>query len=370
MKKRRQHARLGAQIKFITKRNPISTGIGVLFCVGLLFYMGSSFFRGRQSTPPDHAFAMTVEAQKVSTQSIADKAVTVGSVKANESVIIRSELPGRVKEILFQEGTPVRKGDVLVLLHDEVHKAELDQAEAHLKLSEASHQRAEKLFKDKYKSAQDADKALAEFKRDQALVDRHKAMQEKTRIVAPFDGTIGLRLVSPGDYITVGENIVNLESIDPIKIDFKLPEAYVSKVKPGQEIQVRADALADQEFKGKIYAINPAVDVNGRSVALRAEVQNKDGKLLPGMFVIVTAILDHHHNALLVPEEALVPKGKEQFVFRVINNQAKLTKVTVGLRTNGKAHILKGLSPKDVVITAGQLKIQDGMPIKVIDVKG
>lgn len=369
MKKIRNQPPFSDRLKYVITRNPISTGISILACVGIFVYLSGSF-HGNSQHHPEGGFAMTVEAHKVSVQSIADKAVTVGSVKANESVLLRSELPGRVKEILFKEGTPVNKGMVLVRLHDEVHKAELDQAEANLKLSEAIHQRVEKLFKDKYKSLQDSDKALAEFKRDQALVDRHQAMLDKTRIVAPFDGVIGLRLVSPGDYITVGENIVNIESIDPVKIDFKLPENYVAKVNTEQEVLVKADALGDKEFKGKIYAINPAVDVNGRSLALRAEVQNKDGKLLPGMFVVVTAILGHHQDAILVAEEALVPKGKEQFVFRVVNNQAKMTKVTVGLRTRGKVQILEGLSPQDVVVTAGQLKLQDGTPVKVIDSKG
>src|SRR5262249_23014876 len=162
--------------------------------------------------------------------------------------------------------------------------------EANLKLSEANHQRVEKLYKQKFKSPLEADKAVAEYKRDQALVARHKAIFEKTRIIAPFDSIIGLRSVSPGDYVNIGDPIVNLESVDPIKIDFKLPELYVSKVRAGQAIQIKAEALAGKEFKGKIYAINPLVDINGRSLALRAEVLNKDKSLLPGMFVIVTAI--------------------------------------------------------------------------------
>jgi membrane fusion protein (multidrug efflux system) len=370
MQKIKPDAPFAERMRYVIKRNPIISGIIVFACAGLLFYLIGPSFRSRTHTHSKGGFAMSVEAHKVSVQPLAEKAVTVGSVKANESVIIRSEVPGRVKEILFQEGTPVVKGDVLVLLHDEVHKAELDEAQANLALSEVSHQRGEKLLKGNFKSAQEVDKRLSEFKRDQALFDRSKALLDKTRIVAPFDGIIGLRMVSPGDYITVGADLVNLESIDPVKIDFKLPEHYVLKVKTGQEIIVRSDALGGKEMKGKIYAINPAVDVDGRSLALRAEVQNKNRELFPGMFVVVTVILGHHQQAIMIPEEALVPKGKDQYVFRVVNNQAKLTKVKVGLRVPGKAQILEGLSPQDMVVTAGQLKLHDGIPVKVLETKG
>lgn len=358
------------RIKYTVKRNPISTSIGILAGIVFLFYVVSSVFQSRQKSPHEGGFAMAVEAQKVTVKSIEDKVVTVGSVKANESVMLRSELPGRVKEILFKEGADVNEGAVLIVLHNEVHKAQLDQAEANLRLTEASYQRVDKLFKGKFKSPLEVDKALAEYKRDQALVAGHKAIVEKTRITAPFGGIMGLRLVSPGDYINAGDDIVNIEDIDPVKIDFKLPELYVSKVKSGQTIQVKADALVGKEFKGKIYAINPLLNEGGRNLELRAVVQNAERHLLPGMFVIVTATLDQYPNAILVPEEALVPKGKDQFVFRVVNDQAKLTKVNIGLRTHGKAHIRDGLSPQDVVVTAGQLKIQQDTPVKVINLKG
>jgi membrane fusion protein (multidrug efflux system) len=370
MKKLKQKAPSVARVKYVTKRNPIAVGIGLLLALTIIFYFGSKLLKSNKQEQHHGGFAMSVEAHKVTVQVLDDKIVTVGSVKANESVIIRSEIPGIVREIQFQEGTSVKKGDILVILKDDVHKAELDQAEANLKLSQSNHERTEKLLKDKFKSMAQADVALSEFKRDQALVERSRAMYDKTKLRAPFDGIIGLRLVSPGDYITVGEDIVNLESIDPVKIDFRVPEIFVSKVKPGQEVLIKTDAHANREYRGKIYAINPQVDVNGRSLAMRAEVQNQDRTLLPGMFVIVTVMLQQFKNAIVVPEEALVPKGKEQFVYRVIDKKAKLTKVTVGLRLNGKAHIVQGLTPQDVVVTAGQLKIQDGAAVNVIEAKG
>jgi len=354
----------------LAKRNPITLGLIVICIIGFIVYFYGQFFRSQNPGSSHGGHAMPVEAVKVHLQTVEDKVVTVGNIIANESVIIQSEIAGRIKEILFKEGTETQAGALLFTLDDEVHKAELAEAEANLALSKGNFDRVEKLFKEKFKSTQEQDKAISEFKRDKAIFDKSRARLAKTKIFAPMNGILGLRQVSPGDYVIEGQELINLENINPVNIDFKLPERYVSRAKVGQVIHVKTDALPKKVFMGKVYAINPLLDENGRSLALRAEVPNPQMELLPGMFVTVTIILYKYENALVVPEEALVPKGEEHYVYRVIDHKAKFTKVNIGIRVNGKVQILSGLSPQDVVITAGQVKIQDGSDVKIITAKG
>ncbi|MEO5677176.1 MAG: efflux RND transporter periplasmic adaptor subunit, partial [Usitatibacter sp.] len=180
-------------------------------------------------------------------------------------------------------------------------------------------------------------------------------------------GTIGLRQVSVGDYVKEGQDMVNLESLDPLKVDFRLPELVLSQVKDGQALQVVLDAVPGKTYDGRVYAVNPLIDANGRSVVIRARVSNKDGKLRPGMFARVRLFTSESKDAILVPEESVFPVGDDKYVYKVVEGRAARQKVEIGQRREGKVEIVSGLGAADVIVTAGQLKIRDGAAVRVVE---
>jgi membrane fusion protein (multidrug efflux system) len=200
----------------------------------------------------------------------------------------------------------------------------------------------------------------------QAALQLAEAKLAKTDIRAPFAGIIGLRSVSVGDYVKEGADLVNLESIDPLKVDFRVPETYLRQVQPGQLLTITLDAVPGKTYDGKVIAVNPLVDAAGRSIVIRAQVPNKDQGLRPGMFARVRLITREQADAMVVPEQALVPQGTEQYVFKVMDGKVARVKVETGQRRDSKVEVLAGLSPGDTVVTAGQLKIRDGMPVSVV----
>ncbi|HEY3553502.1 MAG TPA: efflux RND transporter periplasmic adaptor subunit, partial [Casimicrobiaceae bacterium] len=201
----------------------------------------------------------------------------------------------------------------------------------------------------------------------EAAVSLASARLAKTEIRAPFSGVIGLRVVSVGDSVKEGADVVNLESIDPLKVDFRVPEIYLSQVQAGQTLSVALDALPGKAFDGKVSAVNPLLDAAGRSLVIRAVVGNPDRSLRPGMFARVKLITRDERDALVIPEQAIVPQGDEQYVFRVVDGKATRVKVAIGQRRDAKVEVLNGLAPNDVVVTAGQLKLRDGMPVTIVN---
>ena len=313
--------------------------------------------------------AMPVEAEAVTVTSINREIRAVGSLRSNESVVIRPEIAGRITEILFREGEAAEKGQPLIILDSSVHRAQLAQARAGLELSRANNARALKLFKRGAGTGRARDEAIAQLRQDEANLALAKARMAKTTIRAPFGGVLGLRRVSVGDYLNPGQAVVNLEDIDPTKVDFRIPEIYMGTVRVGQRISISVDAFPKRKFDGKVYAIDPLVDESGRAIVIRARAPNTGGPLRPGMFARVNLIVETRDNAVMVPEQALVPRGADQFVFRVVEGKAMMSKVRVGLRRAAHAEILDGLGPTDVVVTAGQQKIRNGAPVRVVAAK-
>jgi membrane fusion protein (multidrug efflux system) len=311
--------------------------------------------------------AVAVEAAKVIAAPLSEQVTAIGTLLSNEAVTVSSEIPGRLKEIHFTEGEPVEKGAPLFTLDDSVYRAQLADAEAKLKLAEQTHQRTSQLFKNKYATAQSADEATSNLAVSTATVDLARVQLEKTRIVAPFSGIVGLRHVSAGEYITSGQALVNLEAIDPVKADFRVPERFLPAIRVGQTIRIKVDAYLDDTFEGKVYAIDPRLDIAGRSLLVRALVPNKDQRLRPGLFARVTVLLQLKEDALSVPEAAIVPQGDAQYVFKIVNGKATLTKVVIGTRREGRVEIVDGLSAGDEVVTAGQLKIRDGSAVSIVN---
>ncbi len=317
------------------------------------------------SSPGPGAGNVTVEAVKVATLSLPQTITAVGSLRSDESVTLRPEVAGRISTISFQEGQPVAKGAMLVRLDPAVPQAEAQQARANLVLAKTKWDRAVDLAKSNFISGQAKDEAENNYKVAEASAQLAEAKLAKMDLRAPFSGVIGLRSVSVGDYVKEGADLVNLESIDPLKVDFRVPEIYMRQVKVGQPLQVQLDALPGRTFEGKVFAVNPLIDAAGRSVVIRAMVRNPDTSLRPGMFARVRLITRDAQDALVLPEQALVPQGDQQFVFRIVDGKAVRAKVEVGQRRDSKVEILNGLDKDDVVVTAGQLKLREGAPVSI-----
>ena len=316
--------------------------------------------------PAGGAQAVSVEAVKVKTESMPQTITAVGSLRSDESVTLRPENAGRISAITFQEGQRVQKGAPLVRLDPAVPEAEHAQAKANLTLAKAKFDRAVDLANRNYISGQAKDEAENNYKVAQAALQLAEAKLAKTDIRAPFSGIIGLRSVSVGDYVKEGADLVNLESIDPLKVDFRVPENYMRQVQPGQSLTIVLDAMPGKSYDGKVLAVNPLVDAAGRAIVIRAQVRNQDTSLRPGMFARVRLITRDQMDAIVVPEQALVPQGTEQYVFKIIDDKAARVKIETGQRRDGKVEVVAGLKPGDMIVTAGQLKIRDGSTVSIV----
>jgi membrane fusion protein (multidrug efflux system) len=309
--------------------------------------------------------AVAVEATPVEIADIELTIPAVGSLRSHESVTVSPEIGGRVAEILVTEGEAITAGTRIATLDQSVYLAELARAEASLSMSSANLKRAIDLLEKKVGTARAKDEAEAAWKADEAAIALARARLDKTVITAPFDGILGLRSVSVGQYIEPGDAIIKIEDIDPLKVDFRVPEIYFAKVRVGQPIKLTIDALQGAAVAGKVFAIDPLIDVAGRSIVIRAELPNGDFRLRPGLFARVTLVYDTIEDAILVPEESVIPIGGDTYVFRVVDGKAARARVELGERFKGRVQVAAGLSAGDLVVTAGQLKIQDGMAVSV-----
>ena len=309
---------------------------------------------------------MPVEAAHVRVGTVVDEVGAVGSLQANESVVIRSEISGRISEAPFTEGRAVAKGDLLFTLDPAEAAAQVAQIAATVELNRSNLERAKPLLEAQMISPQAFDQLAAKLKESEASLTLAQERLNKATIRAPFGGRVGLRQVSPGDYVQPGQALVNLEDLTAMKVDFRIPETVMGRIAAGRPVTVRVDAFPGQVFRGAIRAIEPRLDEATRTILVRARVDNPGGQLRPGMFARVAVALGERPDAVLVPEQAVVPMGDEAFVYRVVDGKAAMVKVVIGQRKDGEAEVVSGLSPADVVVTGGQTKIRDGAPVMVI----
>jgi membrane fusion protein (multidrug efflux system) len=345
---------------------------GVVGAVALV--AGLSYWAGRSSSTPaaappaaaaKAAPGVVVEASRVTLARLPQALTAVGSLRSDETVVVRPEVAGRIAQIAFREGEQATKGQVLVKLDDSVQQADLDRAQANLTLSRTKHERSIDLRNKGFLSSQALDEAVNNLKVAEADAELMRARVNKMTIRAPFSGTLGLRQASVGDYVKEGQDIVNLESLDPLKVDFRLPELALSQLRDGQTLQLTLDALPDRTYDGKVFAVNPLIDSNGRAIVIRAQVPNRDGKLRPGMFARVRLFTSDNKEAIVVPEEALFPVGDDKYVYKVVDGKAQRQKIEIGQRREGRVEVLSGLSPRDVVVTAGAVKLREGVAVSV-----
>src|SRR3990172_7294266 len=313
---------------------------------------------------------MPVEAAHVRVGTVVDEVGAVGSLQANQSGGIRSEVSGRIGEAPFTEGRAVAKGDLLFTLDPAEAAAQVAQIAATVELNRTNLDRAKPLLEAQMISPQAFDQLAAKLKESEASLTLAQERLNKATIRAPFGGRVGLRQVSPGDYVQPGQALVNLEDLTAMKVDFRIPETVMGRIAAGRPVTVRVDAFPGQVFRGAIRAIEPRLHEATPTILVRARVDNPGGQLRPGMFARVAVALGERPDAVLVPEQAVVPMGDEAFVYRVVDGKAAMVKVIIGQREDGEAEVVSGLSPTDVVVTGGQMKIRDGAPVTVINQGG
>jgi membrane fusion protein (multidrug efflux system) len=311
------------------------------------------------------SFPTAVEVARVVASDFADDVAAVGTLKSNESVVLRPEIAGRVASIGFKDGAIVAKGTVLVVFDAAIQDAELQQARANLTLAKSSYERNVELVGKKFLSQQALDSSAATLKVQEAAVQLAEAKAARMRIKAPFTGMVGLRNVSVGDYLKDGQDLINIEDVATLRVDFKLPENYLGRISKGQSVEVVTDALPSERFKAVLDAIDPLVDQNGRSISARARLDNAKGKLRPGMFVRVRLLFGERKAVLMVPEQAIVPGGQPA-VFKVVDGKANLVKVKLGVRRTAQVEVVEGLAAGDLVVTAGQLKLREGAAVRPV----
>ncbi|MDT8421694.1 MAG: efflux RND transporter periplasmic adaptor subunit [Desulfuromonadales bacterium] len=320
----------------------------------------------KETGAPPSMPAMPVETAEVRVADSDRLIAAIGNLQAEESVVIAAEIPGRVQQIGFVEGGLIVQGERLIRLDSSVLQAELDRAIASRDLSRANYQRAEALLTDRAVSAQERDEAFARWQLDEAGVRLANAQLEKATIRAPFSGTLGLRQVSQGDYIQPGQPLVNLEAISRLKVEFRVPEKYLAEVKVGQLFELQSEAYPGRIFAGEVYAVDPLVEEQSRSLVARGLIDNRGGELLPGQFVRVQLSIATRSGALFIPEQALIPQPKTPLVFKVVADKAQMVPVEIGARQKGWVEIVSGLAAGDVVITGGHQKIGPGSQVLAV----
>jgi membrane fusion protein (multidrug efflux system) len=317
---------------------------------------------------------VSVEVAKAETAKLVDETQSVGSLRSNQGVMLRPEVGGRVSQVLFKDGQRVKKGQVLVQFDDQLPVAQLMQAKAELSIANANHTRNKELVAQNFISKRSLDESEAALQVAEAKLSLAQATLQRLKVLAPFDGVAGLRQINVGDYLKDGADMVNVEDIDAVLLDFRLAENFQTKIKPGQKAQVSFDALPGKKFTAVVQAIDPLIDANGRSIGVRGCIDNRQMQLRPGMFARVSAVFGERENALVIPEEAIVPQGGRTFVVKVVpgaNKDEQISErvaVKIGLRQPGKVEVLEGLALGDTVVVAGQQRLQkDGTVVKVVD---
>ncbi|MBU2494159.1 MAG: efflux RND transporter periplasmic adaptor subunit [Bacteroidetes bacterium] len=310
---------------------------------------------------------LNVDGKILNPESLQNRIFTNGTLIGNEEVLLRSETSGKVTEILFVEGKKVNKGDLLVKINDAELQATLKKNFIKEELAKDKEFRAKQLLEKKLTSQQEYDVALNELNSVRADIEYTKALIAKTEIHAPFDGIIGLRSVSIGSYITPQTQVATLQSINPIKIDFAIPQKYYNEVKEGKEIEFKLPNT-NKLFNGKIYAVEPKIDQTTRTLQVRAIASNNQALLSPGAYVEIDIVLSNINNAFMVPTDAIVPDIQGEKVFLYKNGKAVPQIVKTGIRTEASIQLISGVEKGDTVIVSGIIQLRPNTNVKLSSV--
>jgi membrane fusion protein, multidrug efflux system len=307
---------------------------------------------------------LQVDVVEMEYQTIEDRIFSSGTIEANEVVELSTEASGIITDIHFEEGRDVEKGKLLVKINDSELQAQKQRAEFRLSLAEQREERQRRLLERGGISQDDYDAILNEVNVLRAEVRLIDAQIDRTEIRAPFSGIVGLKYVSVGSYINPAARIASLQSVDPIKIDFSIPERYLSRVSIGDRILFSVQGV-DSTFTGEVYAIEPRIDTQTRTLQIRALSSNPENLLYPGAFATITLIMDEINNALMVPAIAVIPELNAQKIFVLKDGKVQEVRVQTGIRTSEKVQVVEGLERGDIVLTTGLLQVRPGMEVEI-----
>lgn len=343
----------------------IVAAILILFAV-LAYARVSSSGKGGEKRPagPGAGRKAAVKTLVVKPERIGEQILSTGTILADEEVELRSEISGKITKILFREGAPVKQGQLLVKIYDADLQAELLKAQYRKNLAQDKEYRQRMMLKKEGISQQEYDVALNELNLQDAEIQLIKVKIDKTEIRAPFSGMIGLKAVSVGSYISPNDRIATLQKLNPVKIDFNVPEKYASLVRQGAEIRFRLQNT-DQLFSARVYAVEPKVAAETRTLQVRAQRANADNSIRPGSFAEVQLTLKEIENAIMIPTESLVPDFKGQKVFVYKGGRAKPVAVTTGVRRERSIQVTSGLSEGDTLIVSGVMQLKPNAPVSI-----
>jgi len=354
------------QRKFVT---PVAVVVAII-SLGWAIYSsqhkpdaGSGAGPGAASRSSAPALVSTIG---VRSERISQKLEALGNARANESVDISSKTSNVVTAVRFRDGERVKRGQLLVELDDAQTRADAAAAEAAVAESERLYNRSRELMSTGALSKAQFDQLEATLKANRARLAAAEARLADTVIRAPFSGRVGLRRVSVGTLISPGDVITTLDDTSVIKLDFSVPENFLATLREGLAVRATAPAFPGRSFSGKVSSIDSRIDMNTRSVTVRALLANEDGALRPGMFLNVSLANDER-EALVIPEEALTPEAEKQFVYVVADGKAALREVRIGQRRPGSVEIVSGLSEGEQVIVEGTQKVRNGAPVRVTE---
>jgi membrane fusion protein, multidrug efflux system len=307
---------------------------------------------------------LSVDAIILKPAQLDNKLNVTGSVLPNESLELKSEVSGKITAIYFREGKWVRKGDLLFETNADEIEAQLEKQRYNRKLNEDNEFRQRKLLEKDAISQEEYDNALNRLNTTEADIRLLETQLNKTRIKAPFDGVIGLRFVSEGAYISPSTVIATLYNISPAKIEFAVPGRYSTQVAAGKKIRFTIESDL-KTYDGQVYAIEPRIDPDTRTLKIRALADNRSGVLLPGQFIKVELILESMSNAILVPTEAVIPEQAGKKVYILDKGKAKEIFIETGIRTANALEVLSGLKANDTLLTTGILQLRPGMEVQI-----
>jgi len=330
----------------------------------LLAFIGAILYKALLSKPAQAAVSsgglarapLSVDMVVVKPESFAETIPVIGSIEANESVMLKSEISGKITGIFFNEGERVEKGKLLIKVFDDDLQAQLTKAKVNLKLTEDVEERQRHLIEREAISRQEYDVALANLHAAQADVALLEAQISKTEIKAPFDGTIGFRRVSPGEYITPGVDIAALVNDNPAKIQFTVPERYSQLLGRNTVITYSLEGQTG-ERRATVYAVAPTIDPSTRTLELKALAPNPNGALIPGAFAKIEVQMQKKHNVVMIPAQAILSETAGQRVYLYKGGRVRPIMVETGIRTNDRVEITKGIALGDSVIITGIMQI-------------
>lgn len=347
----------------MSRRRLVFTVIGALVAVFVLFHIAKAVYiyfhgGGKRQFPP-----MPVQVATAEKQMWQDQIQATGTISAIQGVMVKSEIAGRITKIYFTSGTEVKKGDPLFQIYPDILEAQLANNQASLQLAQVNYNRAVALYQKRVISEESFDEYSTQLQQAQANLDQTKANLVQHNILAPFSGRIGLKFVDVGDYVNADGNLVDLQQMDPLRVQYSVPDRYISQLAIGDQAEVFPSSTPNSVYMGTVYAFEAAVDPSTRSYSMWAKIPNPNEDLVPGTYADITMFVGKPKPVIVIPQTGALYSPQGEYVYKVVDGKAVKTAVNVGMRKDDFIEVTQGLQAGDVVVTAGQIKIFDGSPV-------